>query len=434
MKNYKFVVPIVLVVLFFVSVYSLYSQKAEIENQYNSLIKEARELKQQEIYVDAEEKYLEALEVKESKDLYLEIGKFYVDSDQKNRAADWGENILQKYPKEKFGYEYLIDIYVTQKDYASCWSVYNKQQKRKVNSSVTDEIMQSIEGEFYFSEESEDVGVFSAGYCPVMLEGQWGFVDESGKIVVPIKFKQVSAFSPRNLAAVIDNENKVYFIDAEGNKKIAVKNIDNVKEIGYIWENVFSVYNGREWSFYNVNSEKVFGGFEEVTSLANGVVACSKNHKWDFYDTEGKKLSDGNFDSVITDERNIVFRNECAFVSKNGKVHMVNAQGKDISNEYYEEAELFNDSTYAAVKINGLWGFVDNHGSIIIKPEYEEARSFSNGLAAVKKNGLWGFVDTENKMIIEPQFYGAKDFNSKGSVFVYENNIWKLLNLYKYNY
>ena len=99
MKNYKFVVPIVLVVLFFVSVYSLYSQKAEIENQYNSLIKEARELKQQEIYVDAEEKYLEALEVKESKDLYLEIGKFYVDSDQKNRAADWGENILQKYPK-----------------------------------------------------------------------------------------------------------------------------------------------------------------------------------------------------------------------------------------------------------------------------------------------------------------------------------------------
>ena len=241
MKNYKFVVPIVLVVLFFVSVYSLYNQKAEIENQYNLLIKEARELKQQEIYVDAEEKYLEALEVKESEDLYLEIGKFYVESNQNNRAADWGENILQKYPKEKFGYEYLIDIYIAQKDYASCWSVYNEQQKRKVNSSVTDEIMKSIEGEFYFSEESEDVGVFGAGYCPVMLEEQWGFVNESGKIVVPIKFKQVSAFSSKNLAAVVDNDNKAYFIDAEGNKKVTLQNVDNVKELGFIEDNVFSV-------------------------------------------------------------------------------------------------------------------------------------------------------------------------------------------------
>lgn len=434
MKNYKFIVPIALIALFFVSVYSLYSQKLEIEQKYKSLVDEARGLSEQEVYVDAEKKYLEALSVKDSKDLYLEIGDLYIKSNQFRKATSWGEQILDKFPTDKMGYEYLINIYLGKKDYSACWSVYNKQKKREVTSSVTEKIMNSIENEFYFSQENEDVGVFSAGYCPVMMDEKWGFVDESGKIVVPIKFKKVSAFSSKNMASVIDNDNKAYFIDTEGNKKFGVKDVKNVKELGFIEDNAFSLYNGKEWNFYNTENKMIFGGFKEVSSLANGVVACCKDGKWDFYDSEGTKLSNGNYEDVIFDEKGIVFRNGCAFVKKDGKYHMVDEKGNDISKEYYEDAKLFNDTTYAAVNINGLWGFVDNSGKTIIKPEYEDSRSFSNGFAAVKKNGLWGFINTDNEIVIKPQFYNAKDFNSKGSVFVYDNTIWKLLNLYKFHY
>ena len=42
--------------------------------------------------------------------------------------------------------------------------------------------------------------------------------------------------------------------------------------------------------------------------------------------------------------------------------------------------------------INHPWGFIDKTGQMIIAPTYEEAQSFHEGMAAVKLNGLWGFL------------------------------------------
>jgi len=52
---------------------------------------------------------------------------------------------------------------------------------------------------------------------------------------------------------------------------------------------------------------------------------------------------------------------------------------------------------------HGLWGYINQDGKLIIKPQYQQADYFYEGLAAVKKNNKWGFVDSRNRMIIEPQ-------------------------------
>ena len=69
-----------------------------------------------------------------------------------------------------------------------------------------------------------------------------------------------------------------------------------------------------------------------------------------------------------------------------------------------------------------------------IEAQYEDARSFSNGLAAVKVNGLWGFIDLSGEMVIEPAFLDAKDFTTQGTVYVLTGDEWELLILYKYNH
>ena len=46
-------------------------------------------------------------------------------------------------------------------------------------------------------------------------------------------------------------------------------------------------------------------------------------------------------------------------------------------------------------KAGGKFGFLDHNDTIVIPPEYEDGRKFSEGLAAVKKNEKWGFIDTE---------------------------------------
>lgn len=69
------------------------------------------------------------------------------------------------------------------------------------------------------------------------------------------------------------------------------------------------------------------------------------------------------------------------------------------NNSKYEEAYSFTDDL-AAVKLRGLWGFIDTEENLVITPTYEEAHSFYNNIAPVKKDGFWGAIDKKNNVII----------------------------------
>ena len=434
MKNYKIFVPIIIVGLFVLSIYMLFSQRSDTNSKYDECLLAARSLSEEEIYVDAEKKYMEALGIKESKELKLEIAEFYLKAKQEKKAIGYGESVVTDYPYEKDGYDFLMSTYLEKKDYVSCWLTYDKAQKRKIKSDYLNETISSIENEFFFNCDYEDVGVYGNGLCSVKIGEYWGYVNETGDQVIDAKFKNVSAFSGNNLAAVIDIKDDCYFIDDLGNKKKSVSNIDNVKSIGFIEGDTFPVFDGKIWCFYNLDGKKIFGDFDETTSAGNGIAACMNDEKWRLYKIDGNTISDSTYESVVNDEKDIVIRNDRIFVQKDGVYLMIDGEGNSVSSNTYSSAKLFNDSTYAAVESGGKWGYVDTDGNVVIDYQFEEARSFANGFAAVKVNGAWGFIDKDNNIIVEPQFADAKDFNSKGAAFVKKDKMWKLLRLYKYNH
>jgi hypothetical protein len=55
-------------------------------------------------------------------------------------------------------------------------------------------------------------------------------------------------------------------------------------------------------------------------------------------------------------------------------------------------------------------GFVDERGKFKIKPAFDDALPFSDGMAAVKIAEKWGFVNTEGKLVIEAKFENAYYF------------------------
>ena len=61
---------------------------------------------------------------------------------------------------------------------------------------------------------------------------------------------------------------------------------------------------------------------------------------------------------------------------------MVGIDG-ELSGPYGGEYEL----------INVKYGFVNKNGEVVIPCKYDEARSFSEGIAAVRLGDKWGFVD-----------------------------------------
>ena len=70
----------------------------------------------------------------------------------------------------------------------------------------------------------------------------------------------------------------------------------------------------------------------------------------------------------------------------------------------------------AAVKIsgNGLFGFIDRNGSLVIHPKFTVVRDFSQGLAQATMAGTgekFGFINKKGDWVIPPQFVKATDFS-----------------------
>lgn len=432
MKNYKALVPIVLVFLFVISVYMIYDGKASSQGEYEAYLKAAREYRKHDIQIDAEENYMNALAIEPSLELYVEIGEFYLEASRGSDAEDWGEAILEEYPNEAAGYEFLANYYALDEDYAELFGIAETARKRKISSKTLDKIEAEHQYRFFLNGRYSDVGVYAGGICPVKSKELWGYANVSGARIIDCKYLKAGYYFG-DLAAVVDVEGRAFYIDPAGNKKKVMDKVKNLQELGMLVDGIFPAYDGKSWSYYDQNQKQILKGYEDVSVMVNGVAAVKKDNVWSLVDKKGKNITGKTYDGVVMDERKVAVRNDRTFVYYNFAYYMLNSSGKKIG-EKYEDAKLFNDDTYAAVKKDGNWGFVDAKGKIVIEPQFNDARSFSNGLAAVKVGGLWGFIDSKGNMVIEPQFNDAKDFTDDGSVFVLIGNQWQLLRLYKFNH
>jgi hypothetical protein len=64
-------------------------------------------------------------------------------------------------------------------------------------------------------------------------------------------------------------------------------------------------------------------------------------------------------------------------------------------------------------EVDCLMGYVDREGNIVIKPQFQSGKGFSEGLAAVENNeNEWGFIDSSGKVMIPFQFGFASSFSS----------------------
>lgn len=434
MKNHKLLVPIVLVMMLFLSYYTLYSSRTEIVREYEQYLSAARNYADQGIAVDAIQNYVSALAVKDSFEVNLEVGEFYARIGDVNAAITWGEALIVKYPETAKGYEFLLNLYKNNTQYEQCFKLYSTIQKRNIVSKNITKMLREIKYYYYLDQDFEDVTVYSNGYCAVQTGGKWGFANEKGSKVIPCQFMAVGPFLG-DVAPVKTMEGETYFIDKEGNKKLVPQGIDNIVELSAMYDGKFSVYDGRHWTYYSGDYKKISEAYDSTTIIANGVAAVGENGYFHLIDTENKKINDKKYVDVVVDEKGVVYRNGVLFVKTENTYYMIDIEGNRIGKEEFKNAKLFGDETYAAVEGEKGWYFIDNTGKQVFKDKYfQDARSFVNGYAAVKQDGYWGFIDMEGNIVIECTFDDAKDFNGSGSVLIKQEDAWRLLKLYSGNY
>ena len=95
---------------------------------------------------------------------------------------------------------------------------------------------------------------------------------------------------------------------------------------------------------------------------------------------------------------------------------------------------LAQDSYKPLFKIyeNGLYGYIDSYGAVVIPPKFKGAGEFSEGLAPVRENGYYGYIDETGKYVIEPRYDYARNFGY-GYSLVYKDGTPNLIDKYGKN-
>jgi WG containing repeat len=237
--------------------------------------------------------------------------------------------------------------------------------------------------------------------------GKWGYIDRTGKIIIPAKFDSAAYFR-EGLSSVQIGE-KWGYIDPMGKIVIPAK-FDNAYLFG---EGLASVRIGKKWGYIDPTGKIVIpakfdgaGVFEHglayiYTGNESSSFAIDKTGKVVATPSAdpAKKAMKGESDGLI------------AFEEK-GKIGYKDRTGKTIIPAKFDRPGFypgsFNDGL-APVCLKQKCGYIDKTGKIVVPLQFDLiAGKFSDGLAWVNIGQKLGYVNKTGKLVI-PARYGKAD-------------------------
>jgi|AP95_1055475.scaffolds.fasta_scaffold09238_2 hypothetical protein len=78
---------------------------------------------------------------------------------------------------------------------------------------------------------------------------------------------------------------------------------------------------------------------------------------------------------------------------------MIDRSGRQILSEDVTVEVNFSEGR-VPISVFGRTGYVDRRGRVLIFPQFEWGKSFTEGLAAVQKDSLWGPIDSTATYVV----------------------------------
>ncbi len=162
-------------------------------------------------------------------------------------------------------------------------------------------------------------------------------------------------------------------------------------------------------------------------------------------DKKGEIVADADFSlAYLVGDGMIVAQEppagEDMLVSNPASFGLVNKNGEEITKFSYSDSGIEFAEGLIPIAENDKWGFADKDAKWVIKPIFDGAHSFSEGMAGVKdaKSRKWGFTDKKGKLVIKAIFEDVGAFTDGIAPakldgkwgFVNKNGDWVIKNAY----
>jgi hypothetical protein len=278
----------------------------------------------------------------------------------------------------------------------------------------------------------EEVGAFSEGLARFERDGSWGYIDTTGNVVIEPKFPWAEEFHEGLAHAQVSGSQLGYdgrwgFIDKTGAIVVAgnyaemlggKSNIGGDDDEGAFHEGLALVLKHYKYGFIDKNGKEVIplkfdyaGPFSE--GLAPAAMKSGDVTHWGYIDHTGKWVIAPNFEAAYPFSNKLAGVEQgqnCGYISPSGEFAV---QLTEKTSAAFCSGAVSEFSEGLAVWKEGkLFGYIDTAGKTVIPAKFDLAMPFSEGLAGVRVDGKWGFIDKTGRMVIQPmELLGVEEFH-----------------------
>jgi len=435
-ENMKKIILIAMILLLAGSWYFVIANGSQKHEDYNRYISDANKYLDKKIYVDAIECYKKAIEIYpnilENK---IHLANIYKEAKFYSSFESYCIGLTDEYKDNVEIISILGDYYVEVGKEDKAISIYKSYLSEYNDKNVIVEKLNELKSAFNINYNNYTyISTFHNGYAIFKKANKYGILDINGDVIVKAIYDNAGVYSridSLKLAPVL-LEDEYFYIDLEGNRRL-VADI-NYDYLGSFSNNGLAVYKKDNfYGYLDKEFKELDGKYDYASTFYDKNIAAIKiSNKWFLINESLEKINSDQYDEIKVDDLDCAVRSNIIFARQNDKYMMIDVKGNKITEPIFEDVDFFITlNEFAAVKIDGKWGFIDYKGNIVIKPKYSNAFSFSCGLAPVLIEDKWGYIDINENLVISPQFNMAKSFNSSGIAPVLKSE-WQLLQLKYY--
>lgn len=421
MKKINIVIIAVLVALCAVGWISMATTQISESSENKNYIEQADVYFEKGLYQRAIASYEVALKEKPTQELYE---KMYLAYDARYTEAQEDTiqgfmSFLEKataiYPSHEQFVDKLKELYIIESKDEDLYNLLKNAIDNGYNSEENRKLLLQVKYSFKIrNAEYSKINLSIGDYYAAQRTLSWNLTHLEDGYIWSTEYDYVGIPNDKGVAVAVGKDSRI--IDATGMVLGIFEN--QVSEAGVYSEGLLPACINGSYGFYNDFAELQFGDYEMAGMFQNGLAAVKQNGKWFLVNAKGEIKSD-EYEEIILDYAGRYLINETVLVKKSESVYVIcNEDLKEISEISCTDVDIITENGLIAICQNGLWGFANTKGEIVIEPSYENARSFSNGVAAVCKDGLWGFVDVNNNLVIDFQFTDAGYMSENGTCIV----------------
>lgn len=270
-------------------------------------------------------------------------------------------------------------------------------------------------GNVVIKPEFDDCFAFSEGYASVKKGKAWGFINTDGDMVIEPRFADDIHCFKEGFAMVSPlGSDLTEFINEKGDTVIMPYN-----ETWFEWtEGLLSVSVNDKWGCIDKKGNMVIEPIsDEPIEFSEGLADVCIDGVRGYIDRTGKFVIPPKYEDEFVSD----FREGLATITKFTKLgeenieYYIDKTGRDVFETTFDNADSFSEGL-AFVWIGEKAGFIDKTGQMVIELKWDVMSSghFHEGLCNIsgkfKKLRKSGFIDKQGNMVIEPVFNWASSF------------------------